>query len=103
MYDLDSLVRLQEKRRENVALFEQAIKNERAANQQDEVIVATLSRKLRHEITETEREAILSDLPKLESTRINREKTIALLQKAISSEYDSMNAEDRMIRDARKV
>lgn len=103
-YDHDALVLLQEKRRANVALFEQSIKNERAAIQQDETIRASLEGRLQQEgLSDGERAWILSDLPKLLSTRENRERTIALLKTAILTEYDSMDSEEKMIRDARKI
>jgi hypothetical protein len=102
-YDLPSLVNLQDKRKENINIFEQSIKNERAASQQEEFMQSTLENKIRNhdlniaKLSDTEREWILSDLPKIKSTRENRDKTITLLKTAILEEYDKMDHESRMI------
>jgi hypothetical protein len=102
-YDLSSLISLQDKRKENIVIFEQSIKNERAASQQEEVIHSTLEQKLRNhdlnivKLSDTEREWILSDLPKVKSTMENRNKTITLLKTAILEEYEKMDHESRMI------
>lgn len=102
-YDLASLVRLQQKRKENICLFEQSIKNERAAAQQEENAQATLETKLRqHEIglvllSEADKEWILSDIPKLKSTREKRDNTIMLLKAAILDEQAAMDREEQMI------
>ena len=102
-YDLPSLVNLQDKRKENINIFEQSIKNERAASQQEEFMQSTLENKIRNhdlniaKLSDTEREWILSDLPKIKSTRENRDKTITLLKTAILEEYDKMDYESRMI------
>jgi len=102
-YDLPSLVNLQDKRKENINIFEQSIKNERAASQQEEFMQSTLENKIRNhdlniaKLSDTEREWILSDLPKIKSTRENRDKTITLLKAAILEEYDKMDYESSMI------
>lgn len=102
-YDLLSLINLQNKRQENINIFEQSIKNERGASQQEEVIQSTLEQKIRNhdlnivKLSDTEREWILSDLPKIKSTRENRNTTITLLKAAILEEYDKMDYESRMI------
>lgn len=102
-YNLDALKKLQDKRKENVTLFEQSIKNERAAMQQEEVAQANLEGKLRHhdlgliKLTNTEKEWILSDLPKFKSTNEKRNQTISLLKTAILEEYEKMDYEEKMI------
>ena len=96
-YNLLSLRNLQEKRKQNVTLFEQSIKNERGASQQEEVVQTQLENKLQGKLSDTEREWILSDLPKLKSTRASREQTIALLKAAIMQEYDQIDIEEKMI------
>jgi len=64
---------------------------------------STLENKIRNhdlniaKLSDTEREWILSDLPKIKSTRENRDKTITLLKTAILEEYDKMDHESRMI------
>lgn len=102
-YDLSSLINLQNKRKENIDIFEQSIKNERAASQQEEFMQSTLENKIRNhdlniaKLSDTEREWILSDLPKIKSTRESRNATITLLKKAILEEYDKMDHESSMI------
>lgn len=102
-YDLSSLISLQDKRKENISIFERSIKNEREASQQEELIQSTLEQKIRNhdlnivKLSDTEREWILSDLPKIISTRENRNKTIGLLKSAILEEYEKMDHESRMI------
>ena len=102
-YDIQSLIRLQNKRLENIALFEQSIKNERAVSQQEESAQAVLQNKLNNhdlgisKLSDADREWILTDIPKLKSTRENREKTITLLKTAILEEYSSMDYESQMI------
>jgi hypothetical protein len=103
-YDLASLVRLQEKRKENIAIFERSINNERAASEQEEVAQLSLEKKLKfHDLSlvildGTEKELILTDIPKLKSTREKREHTIMLLKSAILEEYAMMDKEEQMIR-----
>ncbi len=98
MYNLSSLVNLQKKRNENILLFEASIKNERAAIQQEETVEAALESKLfNNKLSEADREWIMSDLPKLKSTKIKRNETIALLKAAILEEQDSMDKEENMI------
>ncbi len=102
-YDLPSLIKLQDKRRENVVIFEQSIKNERAASQQEESAQSNLETKLRYhdlgiaKLTETDKDLILTDVPKLKSTREKREATIKLLKTAILEEQASMDREEQMI------
>jgi len=102
-YDLSSLINLQNKRKENIDIFEQSIKNERVASQQEEFMQSTLENKIRNhdlniaKLSDTEREWILSDLPKIKSTRESRNATITLLKKAILEEYDKMDHESSMI------
>jgi hypothetical protein len=103
-YDLASLVRLQEKRKENIGIFERSINNERAASEQEEVAQLSLEKKLKfHDLSlvildGTEKELILTDIPKLKSTREKREHTIMLLKSAILEEYAMMDKEEQMIR-----
>lgn len=102
-YNLSSLINLQNKRRENIILFEQAIKNERSACQQEEIAQASLETKLRHhdlgliKLTDTDKELIIADLPKLKSTNEKRNQTILLLKSAIIQEYEIMDSEEKMI------
>ncbi len=102
-YDLSSLLSLQDKRKENVGIFEKSIKNEREASQQEEAIQSTLENKLRNhdsglaKLSDAEREWIFTDLPKIKSTRENRNKTISLLKTAILEEYEKMDQESIMI------
>ncbi len=102
-YDLPSLIKLQDKRRENVAIFEQSIKNERAASQQEESAQSNLETKLRYhdlgiaKLNDSDKDLILTDVPKLQSTREKREETIKLLKSAILEEHTSMDREEQMI------
>lgn len=102
-YDLQSLVRLQEKRKQNIVLFEQSIKNERAASQQEETAQVALETKLRQNdlgliiLTDADKEWIISDIPKIKSTREKRENTISLLKIAILEEQNAMDREEQMI------
>lgn len=102
-YDLLSLKKLQEKRKENVVLFENSIKNERAALQQEESAQSNLENKLNNhdsglsKLSDADREWILTDLPKLKSTKEKRNNTIMLLKAAIIEEYNIMDHEDKMI------
>lgn len=102
-YDIQSLIRLQQKRLENINIFEQSIKNERIAIQQEDSALNLLELKIRNhdsgicKLSETERVWIFSDIPKIKSTRENREKTITLLKAAIIEEYSSMDYEGYMI------
>ena len=103
-YDLPSLIRLQDKHKCNILLFEQSIKNERMANQQEENAEVALESKLRqHDIglsklSDSDKEWILSDLPKIKLTREKRESTITLLKAAIIEEQTTMDREEQMIR-----
>lgn len=102
-YDLPSLILLQEKRKENIILFEQSIKKEREAFSQEEIVEATLESKIKlhnlgfNKLDDTEYHWILSDLPKLKLTRERRNQTIMLLKSAIIDEQTSMDHEERMI------
>lgn len=102
-YDLSSLIKLQDKRKENILLFEESIKGERAASQQEESVQAVLESKLRHhdlglsKLDETDKILILEDIPKLKTTRSNREQTIMLLKAAILQEQEAMDREENMI------
>jgi hypothetical protein len=84
-------------------LFEQSIKGERSASQQEEVAQASLEEKLRYhdlgisKLTDAEKEWILSDLPKLKSTKEKRNQTIMLLKAAILQEQEQMDREEYMI------
>jgi len=108
-YDLVSLIGLQERRKQNVLIFEQSIKNERAACQQEETAQSFLEQKLRqhdlnlNKLTDTDKELILSDLPKLKSTYEKRNQTIMLLKTAILEEYEAMDHEEKMIRFLEKT
>lgn len=102
-YDLESLIKLQDKRKQNIFLFEQSIKNERAAAQQEETAQVALEAKLRHHeiglviLSDADKEWILSDIPKLKSTREKRDTTIMLLKAAILEEQAAMDREEQMI------
>lgn len=102
-YDLLSLKKLQEKRKENIILFENSIKNERAALQQEESAQSNLENKLNNhdsglsKLSDSDKEWILTDLPKLKSTKEKRNNTIMLLKTAIIEEYNIMDHEDKMI------
>lgn len=102
-YDLSALIKLQDKRRENIVLFENSIKNERAALMQEEAAQSNLENKLlNHDIglvklSDSEKEWILTDLPKLKTTKEKRNETIMLLKTAIIEEYNIMDYEDKMI------
>lgn len=103
-YDIFSLINLQNKRKENIAIFEISIKNERAASQQEEASQFFLENKLKlHDsgsvkLSDTEKEWILSDLPKFKTTFEKRNQTIMLLKAAILEEYEMMDNEEKMIR-----
>jgi len=102
-YDLSSLIKLQNKRKENVAIFECSISNERAASQQEEIAQLALEKKLKfHDLSisildDTEKELILADIPKLKVTREKREQTVMLLKAAILEEHAMMDREEQMI------
>ena len=65
--------------------------------QQEETARSILEIRLNGKIDDAEREWILSDLPKLKSTKENRDNTISLLKSAILEEYASMDYESQMI------
>jgi len=102
-YDLISLIKLQDKRKENILLFEASIKGEREATQQEETVQAVLETKLRQhdlglsKLDETDKVLILEDIPKLKSTREKRSQTVMLLKAAIIAEQESMDYEENMI------
>jgi len=102
-YDLISLIKLQDKRKENILLFEASIKGEREATQQEETVQSVLETKLRQhdlglsKLDETDKVLILEDIPKLKSTREKRSQTIMLLKAAIIAEQESMDYEENMI------
>jgi len=102
-YDLPSLKALQQKRNQNITLFEQSIKNERTASQQEEIVEATLENKIKMhnlgvvKLSDTDYHLVLLDLPKIKSTRERRNQTIILLKTAIIEEQNSMDYEERMI------
>ena len=102
-YDLPSLKKLQEKRNQNIMLFEQSIRNERAALQQEEIVEATLEHKIKMhnlgvmKLSDTDNHLVLLALPKVQSTRERRNQTIILLKAAIIEEQNSMDHEERMI------
>lgn len=102
-YDLDSLIKLQDKRKNNIILFEQSIKQEREASSQEENVQINLESKInlhnsnKIKLDQTEYQWILLDLPKIKSTREKRNQTIMLLKNAIIEEQTSMDREERMI------
>jgi hypothetical protein len=102
-YNLSSLIDLQNKRRNNIVLFEQSIKKERDMSNQEETIQFSLENKIMlhdkgiNKLSDTEYHWILSDLPKLKTTREKRNQTIMLLKTAIIEEQTSMDREERMI------
>jgi len=102
-YDLPSLIALQDKRRENVALFERSIQEEREISTQEERARVVLEEKIRlHEIGVARldvatHELVSSDLPKLVSTRARREETIGKLEAAIVEERSQIAREGQMI------
>ncbi|HEY5268626.1 MAG TPA: hypothetical protein VII94_05915 [Candidatus Saccharimonadales bacterium] len=102
-YSLSSLLELQQKRQQNVQLFEQAIKNERAAGMQEAAATANLEEKLQFynakliKLSEEDRLAIVRDIPKLKSTQEKRKDNIINLQKAILEEQNTMDHETQMI------
>jgi len=103
-YDLISLVALQEKRKNNIVLFEKAIKQEREASLQEESVQEVLESKLKShdagkiKLDDSEYHLIQLDLPKLQSTREKRKYTVQLLKTAILEEQTSMDHEERMIK-----
>jgi hypothetical protein len=107
-YDLNSLIALQAKRLENIKIFEQSIKNERAAQQQEEGVETALEQKLLlhssglSKLSDADMELISADLPKLKSTKQKRLETIQLLKTAILEEQTCMDHEERMINYLKK-
>ncbi len=103
-YDLEALKRLQLKRQDNIILFENSIRIERQAAQQEEMAQINLETKLRNhdlglvKLNDVDKEWILSDLPKLKSAQIKRNQTIMLLKSAILEEQETMDREEKMIR-----
>jgi hypothetical protein len=102
-YDLDSLINLQEKRKNNILLFEKSIDSEKEASFQEEVASSSLETKIRlhnfgiSKLDDTEYNWILSDLPKIKSTIQKRMSTILLLRQAIIEEQASIKREACMI------
>lgn len=102
-YDLVSLINLQNKRRDNIILFEKAIRSEREASMLEASAIATLEDKLRMHnkkairLSDAEQKLIIQDVPKLKSTIERRAQTISKLQSAIIAEQESMDREQQMI------
>lgn len=102
-YDLQSLKDLQNKHIQNVQLFEQAIKNERAAALQEASAQANLEEKITYfnakliKLSADDLKAIQADIPKLKSTQERRKENIAKLQQAILDEQTTMDRETQMI------
>lgn len=102
-YDLQSLINLQQKRQQNIIIFEQSIKNEREASMKEASAQAALEDKLRLfdakmiKLSEADYKSIKQDLPKLKSTQENRRKNIDLLRTAIIEEQESIDREAQMI------
>lgn len=103
-YDLSSLVQLQIRRQSNIALFEDSIRNERMASQQEAEAEFLLSSKLRlhntgvSKLDAVQYNQIIEDIPKLQSTQKKREQTINLLKAAILEEQEMMDREEKMIK-----
>lgn len=102
-YSLSSLIELQTKRQQNIQLFEQAIKNERAASMQEAAAQANLEEKMTLynakliKLSGEDYEAIKRDVPKLKSTQEKRKDNILKLQQAILEEQNAIDHETQMI------
>ena len=102
-YDLVSLINLQNKRIENIRLFEASIDNEKKAIFQEDVIQTNLETKLnKHNnglsvLDKTAYHLIQIDLPKIKSTKEKRNQTISLLRNAIFEEQNNIDYESKMI------
>lgn len=102
-YDLPSLLQLQEKRQQNVQLFEQAIKNERSAAMQEATAQANLEEKMLFhnakliKLSDADQYLIRRDIPKLKSTQDKRKENIVKLQQAILEEQGAIDREHQMI------
>lgn len=102
-YDLKSLIDLQTKRQQNIQLFEQAIKNERAASMQEAAAQANLEEKLQlfnaklFKLSAEDHQSIIVDIPKLKSTQERRKENISKLQQAILEEQNAIDHEAQMI------
>lgn len=102
-YNLQALKDLQTKHLQNVQLFEQAIKNERAASMQESSAQANLEEKLHlfnaklFKLSQEDHQSIVEDIPKLKSTQDRRKENIVKLQQAILEEQNIMDHEAQMI------
>lgn len=102
-YSLPSLIELQTKRQQNIQLFEQAIKNERAASMQEAAAQANLEEKMTLynakliKLSGEDCEAIKRDVPKLKSTQEKRKDNILKLRQAILEEQNAIDHETQMI------
>ncbi len=102
-YNLEALKDLQIRHVQNVQLFEQVIKNERAAAMQEATAQQNLEEKLAYhnakliKLSEEDFKAIQSDIPKLKSTQEKRKENISNLQLAILAEQQTMDRETQMI------
>lgn len=102
-YDLKSLKELQEKRKQNIQLFEQAIKNERSAIMMEMSAQSNLEEKLNlynaklFKLSTEDYNAIINDIPKLKSTQERRRENINKLQQAILEEQTTADREVQMI------
>jgi len=102
-YDLSSLLLLQDKRSQNIQLFEQSIKNERSASMKENVAQTALEEKVTLysakllKLSSEEFKLMEQDIPKLKSTQDKRKQNIINLQQAILDEQNSMDHEMQMI------
>lgn len=102
-YNLDSLIKLQNKRIDNIILFEQSIMKEKKSINMEEAVQTALESKIKlHELgditlNDTEYYLISLDLPKIKSTIKKRAQTIVLLENAIVEERIAMDYEKNMI------
>lgn len=102
-YDLPSLVQQQDRRRQNVQLFEQCIANEKTASLEEAKVQSALEEKLMLansrvlKLSADEVKLIVDDIPKLKSTQARRRENIQKLQKAILEEQDALDREATMI------
>lgn len=102
-YDLPSLIKLQDKHRENVAVFENCIRKERETIIFEKTVIASLEEKLQLNkskvvlLKDEDVQAIINDVPKLNDLIVKCNENIKSMQDAIMEEQEQMDREAQMI------
>ncbi len=102
-YDLSSLILLQDKHVENVAIFEGCIRKERETIIFEKTVIASLEERLQLHKSKVVRlkdedvQAIVRDVPRLKDLIAKCDENINNMQNAILEEQEQMDLEAQMI------